>query len=147
MTNALEPPKAEGGDALEANQDKPNVETMSKDLAPTGNGDNGTVRFVLSSVGDKFDNSLDDNIYWESTKENNKATGVIRVIRAEIIGNHVPRQLSNNQDEYEQNKTENEATVSDINGESKIEDAENVGLYNDEDYADYDQLIDSDTLL
>ena len=62
VTNASEPPEVEGGDVLEANQDKPNAETVSEDPAPTSNGGNVTVWFVFSSVGDEFDNSLEDNI-------------------------------------------------------------------------------------
>ena len=72
------------------------------------------------------------------TKKNNKTTGVVRVIRVETVGNHVPRQQSNNQ-----NGTENEAAVPNIN-ESEIENAENVGYYNDAEYADY-LRVNSDT--
>ena len=79
VTNALEPPKTEGKDALEANQDEPNAEMVSKDPAPTSNGDNAAVWFVLSFIGDEFDDSLNDNMIWQPAEESNKTMGIVRV--------------------------------------------------------------------
>ena len=70
VTNAARSPKVEGGDASDANQDEPNAETANKDPTPTDNGGDTAVRFVLSSVGDEFDDSIDDGIVWPTAEEN-----------------------------------------------------------------------------
>ena len=62
VTNAAGSLEVECDDALDTNQDRPNAEMASKDPTPTDNGGDAAVWFVLSSVGDKFDDSIDDDI-------------------------------------------------------------------------------------
>lgn len=64
----------------------------------------------------------------------------MRVIRAETVVNHVPRQQSSNK-----NGIKNDTTVPDVN-EGKIENSENVCYYNDAVYTDY-LPSDSDILI
>ena len=138
VTNAAKPPELEGEDALEANQVELNAETVREDPTPTNNGGCTAVWFILSSVGD--DDSLEDDIIWAQTKENNKTTGVVRVIRAETVENDVPCQHNSNL-----NGSENETTVLDVS-EGEIKNLENVSYYNNAEYNNY-QPSNSDTLL
>ena len=140
VTNAEEPPEVEGGNTLDANQVESNAETVNEDLTPTNNGGRDAVWFVLSLVGNEFDDSLEDDVIWAPTEENDGKTGVVRVIRAETVGNNFPCQHNNNL-----NGTESERTVHDVN-EGEIENSENVGYYNNGEYGNY-QPRDSDTLL
>lgn len=62
----------------------------SKAPTSTNNSDGATVWFVLSSVGNKFDNLVDNDIIWSLAKTNNKTLAVVCITRADSIEDNVP---------------------------------------------------------
>ena len=57
---------AEDADPEGASQDEPSTGVAVDTPTSAENIDGAQVRFVLSSIGDEFDDSVDDNIIWES---------------------------------------------------------------------------------
>ena len=61
LTNALELEDANNNNQTNANQNHSDTETVSAPSEATNDGDNTTVQFVLSSIRNVFDNSVESN--------------------------------------------------------------------------------------
>ena len=75
LTNVSEPTNTEDVHPVEASQNKPNIEVISKTPALTNNGCSAAVWFVLSSIGDNFDDSVEGDIFWAPEESNKQKIG------------------------------------------------------------------------
>lgn len=91
LTNALILDNTNSGKQVDANKNEPDTETSSRILTTTNNNSNITVWFTLNSIGDKFDNSVEQDIIQPNSVVNDKTLAVVHLTKSEpIMDNMLP---------------------------------------------------------
>lgn len=72
--------------------------------APAPSNNNTQVRFVMSAIGDEFDQSVDDDIIWETDEDNDPSSAAVRITKANLVEDGVPEDNQNN-DSFEGSDT------------------------------------------